>query len=341
MERYQVRCFLAVPDSASARIERRTVPAHGGPSRVTEPNPSPSTTGPATGVTAYGSLLDRAGGEQLALCSRPGEQPALSVVLYRSPPYDLHVPALQVPRLSINLTASSVFGGVEAERRRTFNARRHSMFLTPPSAAVQWRKQSPSRHLAIYFDQQSLDDGVESAEQLLRCGPIFNVTLPECTSLIERLEAEMVAPGPFAGEAIDSLARLLLIGFARRRGRGTGPLQLSAALLRRLEEYVDANLACRILVADLADVVGLPAQSFAKAYLRYTGRSPHQFVLARRVERAADMLRRSPLSLAEVAAACGFSSQQHMTHVLSDRLGIAPSAVRGHALQESAALRDR
>ena len=292
---------------------------------------------PTAGITAYGSVLYRAGGEQLAVVSRPSEQPTLAVVLYRSPPYDLQVPALQMPRLSINLTASSVVGGIESERRRTFEARRHSMFLTPPLAAVQWRKQSPSRHLAIYFGPWTHDDESECTHHLQRCGPLFNVTLPSCTGLIERLEAEMIAPGPFATEAVDSLARLLLIAFAGRRGRGTGPTQLSAALLRRLEDYVDANLTRRILVADLAAVVGLPAQSFAKAYLRYTGRSPHQFVLARRVERATDMLRRSPLSLIEVAAACGFSSQQHMTHVLSDRLGISPLAVRDGALQKSAA----
>ena len=306
-----------------------------------EPSQGLSQGSAAAGITVYGSLLGRAGGEQLAVVCRPSEQPAVSVVLYRSPPYDLHVPALQMPRLSINLTASSVVGGVESERRRTFEARRHSMFLTPPSAAVQWRKQSPSRHLAIYFRPRPHDDESDCADHLHRCGPIFNVTLPECTGLIERLEAEMTAPGPFATEAVDSLARLLLIGFACRRGRSTGALRLSASLLRRLEEYVDANLARRILVADLAAVVGLPAQSFAKAYLRYTGRSPHQFVLARRVERATDMLRHSPLSLAEVAAVCGFSSQQHMTHVLSERLGIAPSAVRGDVLQESAAARNR
>ena len=292
---------------------------------------------PTAGITAYGSVLYRAGGEQLAVVSRPSEQPTLAVVLYRSPPYDLQVPALQMPRLSINLTASRVVGGIESERRRTFEARRHSMFLTPPLAAVQWRKQSPSRHLAIYFGRWSHDDESECTHHLQRCGPLFNVTLPSCTGLIERLEAEMIAPGPFATEAVDSLARLLLIAFAGRRGRGTGPTQLSAALLRRLEDYVDANLTRRILVADLAAVVGLPAQSFAKAYLRYTGRSPHQFVLARRVERATSMLRRSPLSLIEVAAACGFSSQQHMTHVLSDRLGISPLAVRDGALQKSAA----
>ena len=301
-----------------------------------KPNQSLPASTVAVGITAYGSLLGRAGGEQLALVSRASEQPALAVVLYRSPPYDLRVPALEMPRLSINLTASSVFGGVEAERPRSFEAKRHSMFLTQSSVAVQWRKQSPSRHLSIYFRPQSFDPESESVEQLQRCGPIFNVTLPGCAAIIEQLEAEMTAPGPFTTEAVDSLARLVLVGFAGRRGRSSGPQQLSAGLLSRLEAYVDANLTQRILVADMATVVGLPAQSFAKAYLRYTGRSPHQFVLARRVERATELLRNSSRSLSEVAAACGFSSQQHMTHVLSDRLGKAPSALRDDALQKKA-----
>ena len=314
---------------------------------MTEPNPPARASGAdagvmatgvtATGVAAYGSLLGRVGGEQLAVVSRPDEQPALAVVLYRSPPYNLQVPALQMARLSINLTSSSVFGGVESERRRTFEAKRHSIFLTPPSAAVRWHKPSPSRHLAIYFRPRSSDEEGDCAHHLQRCGPIFNVTLPDCTGLIERLEAEMTTPGPFAAEAVDSLARLLLIGFAGRRGRTTGPSQLSAALLRRIEEFVDAHLARRILVADLAAVVGLPAQSFAKAYVRYTGRSPHQFVLARRVERATNMLRHSRLSLSEVAAACGFSSQQHMTHALRQRLDTVPSALRDEALHKRAA----
>ena len=288
----------------------------------------------------------------MAVVGHPGEQPSLVVALYQSPPYDLHVPALQMPRLSINLTASSVSGGIESERRRTFEARRHSFFLTPPSAAVQWRKSSPSRHLAIYFGTSSnadsnsdTDSDTDSdsgcARHLRRCGPIFNVTLPNCAGLIERLESEMTTPSPFAAEAVDSLARLLLIGLASRRGRTAGPLQLSAALLSRLEEYVDTHLKGRILVADLAAVVGLPAQSFAKAYVRYTGRSPHQFVLVRRVERAIELLRRSSVGLSDVAAACGFSSQQHMTHVLSERLGIAPSALRNEGLQENAAPRSR
>ncbi len=292
----------------------------------------------SSGISAYGSLLGRAGGEQLVLTSRPVEQPALSVVLYRSPPYDLQVGPMNMPRVAINLTSSRVFGGIESERRRSFQAKRHSMFLTPQSASVRWLKLSPSRHMTIYFRPQALDEEGGWADHLQRCGPIFNVMLLECAPLIDRLEAEMTAPGPFSTEAVDSLARLLLIGLAGRRGSGTGPLRLSEALMRRLHEYVDANLTGRILVADMAAAVGLPPQTFAKAYVRFTGRSPYQFVLARRVERAADMVRNGSLSLTEVAVECGFSSHQHMTNSLSDRFGKAPSTLRGDALKKRASL---
>jgi len=41
------------------------------------------------------------------------------------------------------------------------------------------------------------------------------------------------------------------------------------------------------------------------------------------------MLQRGQGSLADVAAACGFASQQHMTSVLRVRLGVTPAALRG------------
>ena len=65
---------------------------------MSEPKPSQRASTVDTGITAYGSLLGHAGGEQLALVSRTIDQPALAVVLYRSPPYDLRVPALDMPR---------------------------------------------------------------------------------------------------------------------------------------------------------------------------------------------------------------------------------------------------
>ena len=287
------------------------------------------------GAAAYSRILDAAGGEQIESTCGALDRQSLAVALYRSPPYDLKVPALGVSRLSINLTASRVTGGVESERSRMFEASRHSMFFTPAGAPVRWRKASPSRHLNIYFSACLHAEEPGLAGHLQDVGPMFNVSLPGSGALLEQLAAEVAAPGPFADEAVDSLARVLLVMLARRRGRAPSAQALSPQVLRRLEGYVEANMQRRILVADLAAVAGVPPEVFAKAYVRFTGRSPYQFVLAMRVERAVQLLRQSRLGLAEVAAACGFSSQQHMTHVLTDRLGSAPAIVRRAALHET------
>lgn len=54
----------------------------------------------------------------------------------------------------------------------------------------------------------------------------------------------------------------------------------------------------------------------------------HQFLLDKRVEQAAALLTNSSLSIAEIAYACGFSSQSHMTTVFGKRVGVPPAQYR-------------
>lgn len=282
------------------------------------------------GSAVYLRILSAAGGHEVRSVLRPDDAGAIAVTLYTSPAYHLQLPPLAVSRLSINLTTSHLTGGVDGERGRAFVARRHSLFFTPAGVASRWRKSSPSRHLNIYFGSSaSIDEGPDNlGRRLQQGGPIFNLTLPGTGALIRGLAAETSASGPFSCEAVESLALLLLVQLARRRLETAGPQPISARLLAMLDEFIAANLAERILVADLARVAGLPAGQFAHVFTRYTGRSPHQYVLSRRVEGATAMLRHGRVSLAEVAAACGFASQQHMTQVLKARLGLTPAAVR-------------
>jgi len=57
--------------------------------------------------------------------------------------------------------------------------------------------------------------------------------------------------------------------------------------------------------------------------------------MSRRVEAAMGLLRESSKPMVEVAAICGFSSQQHMATTMRKLLGMAPSAVRRAAGSEA------
>jgi AraC family transcriptional regulator len=60
-----------------------------------------------------------------------------------------------------------------------------------------------------------------------------------------------------------------------------------------------------------------------------TGLPPHRYVVARRVERARQLLQAgADVSLAEVAALAGFSDQSQFTHHFKALLGVTPRQFR-------------
>ncbi len=111
-----------------------------------------------------------------------------------------------------------------------------------------------------------------------------------------------------------------------RDARPAGPL--APARLRRVEEYVEAHLHEAISIEQMAAVAGLGVWTFARHFRATVGKAPHEFVLARRVDRARRLLGQGLLALKEVAAACGFADQAHMTRVFRRQLGTTPARLR-------------
>jgi AraC-like DNA-binding protein len=292
--------------------------------------PSELDSGVQRGVNIYAHALRSAGGDQIEAFVRGGEGRGVGAALYRAPPFEVSVPALPVSRLSVNLTNSRVGGSINGERVRNFDAGRYALFLTPTGVPMVFSKDVPSRHINIYFHADKFDDPAEAAASPLSVSqPLFNLAVPGIRGLADRLVEEMQSPVMLNADAADSLARLLLVHVARHLRRTPAPSQaLPPALLKRLRDYVMAHLCDRILVADLAQQAGLSLDRFALAYKQQTGQSPHQFVLALRLEHASELLRHSSLSVAEVAHTCGFASQQHLTNVMHSHLGVTPRRYR-------------
>src|SRR2546423_517611 len=79
-------------------------------------------------------------------------------------------------------------------------------------------------------------------------------------------------------------------------------------------------------------VAGVATQSpfhFARAFKTTTGLAPHQFVTARRVDRAKALLLGSKASVVDAAHAVGLSNVSHFRRVFRAHLGVSPGAIRG------------
>jgi len=103
---------------------------------------------------------------------------------------------------------------------------------------------------------------------------------------------------------------------ARMRRQG-----LAKWRLERVADYLDANLAAPIGLADLAAAAGLSHMHFAAQFRAATGLRPHQYLLRQRIERAQAILASSRMSLSDVAAAVGFRTQAHFTTVFGRFVG--------------------
>jgi AraC family transcriptional regulator len=131
--------------------------------------------------------------------------------------------------------------------------------------------------------------------------------------------------------ACPQLAQTMLQGVDRtspqpsRKGvrQGLAPWQVRAVLA-----HIEANLALSIRNKDLAMVAGLSEFHFNVAFRRSTGRSPHVYVVRRRMELAQGLMLSTAKSLSEIAAECGFADQPHFTRLFRRVVGESPAAWR-------------
>jgi AraC-like DNA-binding protein len=98
--------------------------------------------------------------------------------------------------------------------------------------------------------------------------------------------------------------------------------------VRKVRDYIDAHIASPVLVADLCALVYRSEAHFARAFKRTFGKSPHSFVVRRRVELAAQYMLTSDATLSDIALRCGFTDQAHLCKHFRQAIGQTPGAWR-------------
>ena len=98
--------------------------------------------------------------------------------------------------------------------------------------------------------------------------------------------------------------------------------------LLRAKDLADARYFDPLTVADLARGAGLSRAHFSREFRRAYGESPHQYLLTRRLERAAALLRNTDRSVTEVCLAVGLASLGSFTSSFRRVYGTTPRAYR-------------
>jgi AraC-like DNA-binding protein len=98
--------------------------------------------------------------------------------------------------------------------------------------------------------------------------------------------------------------------------------------LLRARDLADARYVEPLDVDDLARAAGLSRAHFSREFRRTFGESPHAYLLTRRLERAATLLRATDRSVAEICFDVGLKSVGSFTTSFTRAFGVSPTAYR-------------
>jgi len=98
--------------------------------------------------------------------------------------------------------------------------------------------------------------------------------------------------------------------------------------LLRAKDLADARYFDPLDVDDLAAAAGLSRAHFSREFRRVFGESPHSYLLTRRLERAAALLRSTDRSVADICFSVGLQSLGSFTTSFTRTYGVSPAAYR-------------
>lgn len=193
----------------------------------------------------------------------------------------------------------------------------------------------PIETLAFYLPRAALDafteeEGVQRVGNLA-CPP--GITDPVVKHLISALLPSFERPNEADRLFVDHLTLALLSRLSSRYG---GPSRKAVCLKgamtslqeRRAKEYMASHYDHEILLVDVARACGLSRGHFIEAFRVTTGVTPHRWLQRYRIDRAKSLLCSTAQPIAEIALACGFADQSHLTRVFSRLVGDSPATWR-------------
>jgi AraC family transcriptional regulator len=198
---------------------------------------------------------------------------------------------------------------------------------------ISWDKRISV--LSIRIPDSALTEAARErlTDRSLEIVPGRRVADERLTHLLFALDAERArdySAGKLFVDCIETaLANILITSFNAFAPRSiSGKGGMAPHVLRRVVEFMHANIDKQIGLKDLADCAGLSLSHFSLQFRVSTNQSPHQYMLRLRVERSKQLLIDPRLSVLDVGLEVGFRNQQHFATVFRNSVGVPPSVYR-------------
>src|SRR6201993_2599879 len=169
-----------------------------------------------------------------------------------------------------------------------------SITVVPAGSSVLCSRQGSADSLFIYLEPSIVErvatESFEFDPTRTVVQPVVGLSVPELRSAMLAVDAELSAGGVGGPLVAESIANILAVHLIRHTtGARRLPVSADGVLpgrkLHTVIEYIMENLEGNPTLEQMAAVVHLSPYHFARQFKATTGLSPHQYVIARRIER--------------------------------------------------------
>jgi AraC family transcriptional regulator len=209
--------------------------------------------------------------------------------------------------------------------------------MMPADVKSEWSISGAFEFMHLYFSKDTFKRLIEAAFVKDPSSIEINDIYFQSDVMVQRICHDIMLPidwkNPMDRFSLSNASQLLLQHIFRHYTNQNLAIKthtggLSPYIMHRIKDFIEASLEKSFTVDDLASIANLSSFHFSRMFGLSEGKSPHQYVLSRRIENAKHLFGEGKKPLVEIAQHCGFSSQSHLTSRFRTLTGMTPNQFR-------------
>jgi AraC family transcriptional regulator len=261
--------------------------------------------------------------------------PAVSIHRHEHPELFLHMVVSGTAKYEVNTKGRSF----------RYSSRPGTIFLLPQGTEDEVHWAAPSDHLVAAIHPRLVAQALEETahETEVELTDHWSLVDGHISALLNEMAADLNDRSPAGSIYGDTLATALSVYLleryaVRRRTPAAYKGGLPGYRLKRVLDYIASSLDTNISLSQLAAVAGMSPHYFAELFKQSTGRSPHNYILLQRIERAKEGLRHPARSILDAALDAGFQNSSHFSRMFRKVEGTSPTRFRADYASRSGLL---
>ena len=296
---------------------------------------SPSRTATIEGISPEEVAKSIPGSNQLT--SGDGNLRGLVLQHFQLVPGQISLPTIRDHLLMIHLQGPVYLEEELDSKLQRCWSDRNRISLTPAGASVTRVLRGRPEVLLIHLSDRLVK---EVASTVWDVDPA-SISLRKClaepdehvSQLGHALLIEVSEPTIASGLMTDLLGRAMALNLLKKYSSVSAPqtlkpIHMARGRLGRVLRHMQENLEEGLSLKDLATLAGVSPSHFARSFRYSMDQSPHQYLIALRIEKARDLLEDTSKTITEIGLTCGFSQPNHFSSAFRKHTGLSPRAWR-------------